>query len=357
VTAEQPDSSKNAAAPTGRRRTTSTAPAAAEASFEAPHKRQAENWRTRLAGVVALRAWRTMSWVVGHVPAGISYRVGGWAMMLGYAFSPTRRRWLRTNYSHVLGVLPSDPKTGKLARAAFRTYARYVIELARMPWLTKEQAAALVDVQNVDHLIALHKEGHGVVMVGAHMGNNEVAAGGFVTKGLPLDVVGDDTAFGPLYEQFARERGKFGLRMISWRNLRGVFGAMRRGAALVLLVDWGYRPDGIPVKMFGAWTMLPAGPAVLAARFGAPIVPFEIVRHPDGCFYAGACPPIHVASDSPADLARATQEYANVLERHIAAAPEQWYIFKPIWPSTPEEEARLAAMAAAMLGPEGGRPA
>ena len=50
------------------------------------------------------------------------------------------------------------------------------------------------------------------------------------------------------------------------RDLRGP--APRR--VLGLLVDWGYRSDGIPVPLFGAWTTLPAGPATLAAKTGAP---------------------------------------------------------------------------------------
>ena len=33
----------------------------------------------------------------------------------------------------------------------------------------------------------------------------------------------------------------------------------------------------------------------------------------------------------------------------IAAAPEQWYSFKPIWPSDPVEAAELEARAATML--------
>jgi KDO2-lipid IV(A) lauroyltransferase len=131
--------------------------------------------------------------------------------------------------------------------------------------------------------------------------------------------------------------------MIAWRNLRGVFGALRRHEGLVLLVDWGYREDGIPVKMFGSWTTLPAGPAILAAKHGSAIVPFSINRLPDGTFRAAANDPILVPSDSPADLAVATQKVATALEGHISPAPEQWYIFKPIWPATAEETARLEA--------------
>ena len=60
-------------------------------------------------------------------------------------------------------------------------------------------------------------------------------------------------------------------------------------------------------------------------------------------------PTITVASASDADIARATQEIAAALESTVAAAPQQWYSFKPMWPPTEEEAAELAARGARML--------
>ena len=39
----------------------------------------------------------------------------------------------------------------------------------------------------------------------------------------------------------------------------------------------------------------------------------------------------------------ATQKIADALEGHIRPAPEQWYIFKTIWPVTEAEAAELEA--------------
>jgi lauroyl/myristoyl acyltransferase len=57
---------------------------------------------------------------------------------------------------------------------------------------------------------------------------------------------------------------------------------------------------------------------------------------------------ITVPSASDADIARATQEIADALQETIAAAPDQWYSFKPIWPSTSEEAADLERRATLM---------
>jgi lauroyl/myristoyl acyltransferase len=58
--------------------------------------------------------------------------------------------------------------------------------------------------------------------------------------------------------------------------------------------------------------------------------------------------PIDVVSSDPAELQRATQAMADALAATIAAAPDQWYSFKPIWPATPEEAADLERRAALM---------
>jgi KDO2-lipid IV(A) lauroyltransferase len=263
--------------------------------------------------------------------------------MIGYAASPTRRRWLRSNFGHVLGVSPDDKAAHRMARAAYRNYSRYVMELLRLPWLKQEKVDQLLEVHSYDKFLEIYRASKGIVLVAAHLGNNEAAAAGFAKRGLEINVVGDDSSYRQLYDLFQQQRESWGVKMIAWRNLRGVFGALRRHEGLVLLVDWGYREDGIPVKMFGSWTTLPAGPAILAAKHGSAIVPFSINRLPDGTFQAAANDPILVPSDSPADLAIATQKVATALEGHISPAPEQWYIFKPIWPATAEETARLEA--------------
>jgi KDO2-lipid IV(A) lauroyltransferase len=141
--------------------------------------------------------------------------------------------------------------------------------------------------------------------------------------------------------------------MIPWRNLRAIFGVLRRHEVLGLLVDWGYRSDGIPVELFGAWTTLPAGPATLAAKTTSQIVPAMAIRRPDGRLRVILDEPIVVASSEPAELQRATQAIADSVARAIRPAPEQWYSFKPVWPATETEAADLQRRALAM---QAGRP-
>ena len=135
--------------------------------------------------------------------------------------------------------------------------------------------------------------------------------------------VADDSSFPELFELLrAAARAAWGVTVIPWRNLREIYGVLRRREMLGLLVDWGYRPDGIPVRLFDAWTTLPAGPATLAAKTGSLILPVTIRRQPDGSFkrVVGGARSRCTSSD-PAAIQRATQAIADALEATIGAAP------------------------------------
>ena len=116
---------------------------------------------------------------------------------------------------------------------------------------------------------------------------------------------------------------------------------MRKPVVLGMVVDWGYRPDDLPVRLFGAWTTLPAGPATLAARTRAVDPAGCGLRQPDGTYRPRAGTPIEVADGSARDAAiAATQASRMRWRRWCAPAPDQWFTFKPMWPATAAEAGR-----------------
>jgi len=318
-------------------------PRARAGAVEAPHQREAGAPRPLEKG--ALFAYRAAGWTLAHLPARPAWTIGGWIAMAGYLAWPKKRRWVNQNFGHVLGVDPDSPRVRRLALAAYRNYARYLVELMRLPDLPPDEAARQIDPHGLETFEEIRASSAGLIFVAAHIGNNEAIAAGFARKGWPVSVVADDSSFPELFEHLRRQRREWGVELIPWRNLRDVFGVLRRGEMLGLLVDWGYRADGIPVRLFDAWTTLPAGPALLAAKSGATILPIAVRRHPDGRFFVTHDDPIVVASTDRGALAAATQRIADALARAIAPAPEQWYSFKPIWPDEPGEIARLTALA------------
>jgi KDO2-lipid IV(A) lauroyltransferase len=312
--------------------------------FRAPHRRATGGPRIREKVVVA--AYRTGSWILGRLPFGPTVRVAGWIAVAVYLGWPEKRRYVRANASRILDLPPDDRRVDALARAVFRSQVRWVIEGMHLARMSNEEHVALFDAPAADRLHEVWQASRGTIFVGLHIGNGDAAAAALAGRGWPFNVLAEDTAYDELFERMFEQRRAWGVRVIRWRNLREVYRVLRNGEMLGLLVDWGYRPDGQPVRLLGAWTTLPAGPAILAARTGATIVPFWTVRRPDGTFSGDAGAPIVVGSTAPAEIARATQAIADALEPIIRAAPEQWCVFKPMWPDDPTEEAVLAARAA-----------
>ncbi len=315
-------------------------------SLEAPHRRVAG--APRILERSAVLAYRGTAWIVGHLPPRPAWTVIGWLVQASYLLWPQKRRWSNLNFGHVLGLPPDDPAVRRLALRAYRSYARYLVEIMRLPSMTKEQAAAMLDPEGVEEVERIWRGSNGVIFTACHVGNNEAISAGIGSRGWPLSGLADDSTFPELFEQLKRERERFGATVIPWRNLREVYGVLRRHEMLALLIDWGYRADGVPVRLFGAWTALPAGPATLAGKTGAVILPVVARRTTDGRFHATIDAPIRVPSTRPSDILQGTQAIAEALERVIAAAPDQWYSFKPIWPETAAEMAQLEARAVLM---------
>jgi KDO2-lipid IV(A) lauroyltransferase len=282
---------------------------------------------------------------------------------LAYLLWPAKRRIADGNAAVVLGVADAEgrplPGSEKLVRARslanYRTYGRYAAELLRLPSRTLKEIAGDVDLSEAAFMDEFRARGQAAIFVGFHAGNNELGAASLGERRYDVNVVADDSAFPEMYELLRRLRASWGIKVIDWKAIREVFTALKRGGFIVLLSDWGYKPDGIPCQLFGRWTTLPSGPAVLSARGNAPIVPFFVRRETPGRFRILYGAPITTADGSPASLVRATQATATAMEQLIRTEPLQWNCFKPMWPGAAEQQL-LAEAAQRMAGDTSSKP-
>ncbi|HET9680514.1 MAG TPA: lysophospholipid acyltransferase family protein, partial [Candidatus Limnocylindrales bacterium] len=296
--------------------------------LEAPHRRLEPGSRIGRRGSRILErgvvvAYRAVAWVVAHVPPVIPRFLIARGAEISYLLWPQKRRWRNLNYAHVLGLPPGDRRVRWTAFRAYGEYARYVVEMMRLPHLPPEAASQLIPGIDVDVVEPIWKgaPGGGLIFTLGHIGNPEAVAAAVASRGWPANVLADDSSFPEMFALFKQTRERWGVHVIPWRSLREIYAVLRRREMLGLLVDWGYRADGIPVRLFGAWTTLPAGPATLAAKTQSVIVPVAIRRGADDMFHVSFAPVIEVASSAEADLARATQAVADALEASIAAVP------------------------------------
>jgi KDO2-lipid IV(A) lauroyltransferase len=119
---------------------------------------------------------------------------------------------------------------------------------------------------------------------------------------------------------------------------RIVLRALRDNRVVCLLSDRDLTGDGVSVEFFGERTTRPAGPATLALRTGAALLPVAVYFEPGRGHRGVVRAPIATARAGGLrdDIARITQYLACEFEILIRAAPEQWHLLQPNWPSDRE---------------------
>jgi len=289
--------------------------------------------------------------IVNALPRGLLMPIAAAVGNVAYDLAGPKRGLIHDNLARPLRTTPDDPRVRVAARRAFRNYAKYLVDMMRLGEMTEHNTANLVRIDGLQILLDARAEGKGVLLCTVHVGGMDIIATRLKREGQSLYVVADDTTYGRLYDHLEAARAKHQVFLIGWRNLRGLFRALRGGENLVLFCDGGYRRGDVPVELCGEPTTLPIGPASLAARSGAPMMPVTCRRTPDDRFVTEGLSTVHCASDEPAEIHRATQAIADALSAILEQDPGQWYMFRPVWPQTDADRAHArAALAAARRG-------
>ncbi|MAT05031.1 MAG: phosphatidylinositol mannoside acyltransferase [Acidimicrobiaceae bacterium] len=263
------------------------------------------------------------------------------ALGFGASFANAERREMIERH-----LRRADPTMGgaRLRRAvqlAFDSYTRYWLESFRLPHLPRRTVDRGMRVDGYDHVEAGLAGGKGVILALPHLGGWEWAGRWLVDRGLGVTAVVEAIEPPELFDWFKQLRSELGMNIVALGPSAGkeVLAALQRNDVVCLLSDRDIQRTGIEVEFFGETTTLPAGPATLALRTGAPLLPTAVyfTDRTDG--HLGIVrPPIDTTRFGErlrVDIARVTQDLAAELEHLIRRAPYQWHLFQPNWPSDP----------------------
>jgi phosphatidylinositol dimannoside acyltransferase len=170
-----------------------------------------------------------------------------------------------------------------------------------------------------------------------HLGNWDAAGAWLSGQGYAVTVVAEPLEPPELYDWFVETRRQLGMRVIPLSPTAGaeVLRALRVNHVVCLLCDRDLTGDGIEVEFLGERTTLPAGPATLALRSGAPLVAVGCYFLPHGSHDIHILEPIDTDRKGRIrdDVERVTQELARSFEQLIRVHPEHWHLMQPNWPS------------------------
>jgi phosphatidylinositol dimannoside acyltransferase len=277
--------------------------------------------------------WAAIDAVARALPRRAGYAVGGVVARLMYATDARGRAAVKANIRRIIaagGREPSRRELGRLGRESYRNFAKYLMDFFRLGDLPREEITRLVHIEGEERLLAAVAEGRGVITLTAHLGNWEAAGAAVASTGLPLNAV-----FFPMQDDatralFEKRRLARGYRPILFgRAAAQVMRLLRAGELVAMLGDIDFSPNDDFIDLFGAPARLPAGPARIALKTGAIIIPGFALRQPDNSYLFRYHEPIDPRVVGSVDGIR--ERIRDVLQEVLAAHPTQWMVFVDFW--------------------------
>jgi KDO2-lipid IV(A) lauroyltransferase len=284
-----------------------------------------------------LAAYRVGSAVARGLPSGLATLASRAAGVGAAGAMRDRRAIVERNLRRVYGPDYGGLALRRSVQQTFDSYARYWVESFRLPGMADAQLDDGMSYEGFEHIDAAIARGIGPILALPHLGGWEWAAFWLVrVQRRSVAAVVEPLDPPELFDWFADFRESLGMHVIPLGPGAGteVVRAIKRADVVCLLSDRDIEGNGVEVEFFGETTTLPAGPATLALRTGAPILPTAVYYRGRGHHGVIRAPlPVERRGRLRDDVARVTQLLARELEVLIRAEPEQWHLMQPNWPS------------------------
>jgi lauroyl/myristoyl acyltransferase len=269
---------------------------------------------------------------------GVGWRIAGAVPdpLVTMIISQGSRRAVEHNGTHVqnlrrnLSAATGQPASDDLVRAALASHLRNIYEMLALPAWPARKVISQVEVVGELQLRST-VAARGAVVALPHSGNWDLAGAWACLTRLPVTTVAEELGGGD-FEAFVGFRERLGMEVLSHRDpaaIPALVGAIRRGRVVCLLADRDLEGRGVPVRWRGQPVTMPAGPAIVARRSGAALVPAICQYTPAGMrIVLGTAVEHRSGRDG---LIAMTQDVADFFAARIAAKPEDWHLMQPFF--------------------------
>ncbi|MDQ2800232.1 MAG: lysophospholipid acyltransferase family protein, partial [Armatimonadota bacterium] len=261
---------------------------------------------------------------------------------LAYRVSGRYRRVADKNLQIAFGDSMTARERQGLIKRVFQSFIIATAEFLTAPRLSSNQLKNLVKADSyaiVDDVLA---RGKGMILLAAHFGNFELLARRAALAGYEFAVIArqsEDPAFNAITDGL-RANGGYAV-LPRGGSPKPILQRLRKNGIVAILPD--QKSEDVFVPFFGKLAGTVAGPAVLALKTGAGIVPMFCPRQPDGTYRMVLCPEIDTMAtgDTDADIKRIMTDINRVIEDMVRQYPEQWLWLHDRWRVPPSEEFSL----------------
>jgi lauroyl/myristoyl acyltransferase len=249
---------------------------------------------------------------------------------------------LRANLSRARPDL-DDVALELLTRDAVRSYLRYWAESFRLPSWPTPDLVRRTRIVNEAALRDAHARGRGVVVPLPHMANWDWAGAWACATGMPLTTVAERLRPERLFDEFVVYRASLGMEILPAGD-PATFGALvdrlQRGRLVPLLADRDLSRSGVEVMLCGQSARMPRGPAELARRTGAPLIPATL--HYDGPDLVVTFHDTVPVAEGEAGVVVAMQEVADRFTAAMHDHAVDWHMMQRVFVADPGPRRRAA---------------
>jgi KDO2-lipid IV(A) lauroyltransferase len=271
-----------------------------------------------------------MSVLARVLPRRVSYLVGETLGGMCFLLCPGRRRIFYANLRVAAGQ-SSGRVSARMGFAVMVNFARSVVDTFLVSHMDDGYLARHVKVTDKADLGSLAARGKGIVLVTAHLGSWEMGGFALARMGHRITTVAG-VQFSPSLSPMVKAmKARYGIAVTSASGALTMFRALRRGEVVALHIDGDQYIGGLETTFFGRRAVMPRGPAALALKTGAALVPAFALRTSRDSIHICVADPVPTAGEDEAGL---TLKLLAVVEDVIRRHPDQWCMFRPIWERT-----------------------
>jgi phosphatidylinositol dimannoside acyltransferase len=238
---------------------------------------------------------------------------------------------LRANLARVRPDLDAEG-LDRLTHAALRSYLRYWAESFRLPSWPMDDVVRRTRIIGEHNVRDAHAAGNGVVVPLPHMANWDWAGAWGCATGMPLTTVAERLRPERLYDEFVAFRASLGMEILpagDASTFPTLVERVRAGRLVPLLADRDLSRSGVEVRLCGEPARMPRGPAELARRTGAPLVPATLAYDGPELVVTFHPPVPHVAGED--GVVVMMQAVADRFTDALLAHPADWHMMQRVF--------------------------
>ena len=220
-----------------------------------------------------------------------------------------------------------------LVYSGMRSALRYWCDTFRFPDWSRERILGTVTFNDESILMDAVAAGNGAIVTLPHCGNYDHAAAYFCARGAKIVTVAEHLKPEKLFKKFMQYRSDFGMESLplDGRVIPTLMQRIRTGCVIALAADRDLSKSGIDVNFFGGPARMPAGPALLAIRTGAPLISAYVSYTPTGIHIDFIRMQIPTEGTETERVAALVQKSADLFAEGIAKYPQDWHMMQRIW--------------------------